>query len=257
MEIFLQADTWVALLTLTFLEIVLGIDNIIFISIASNKLPENQQKKATRIGLILAMIFRIMLLFGVSYLISMKTPFFSINLSWIKAGITGQSIILILGGLFLLYKSTKEIHHKVEGIEEIQNETSKKKNTLTNVIIQIVLIDIVFSFDSVLTAVGMTNGIEGALIIMITAVIVSILIMLIFATPVSNFVNKHPTMQMLALSFLILIGFMLIAEGAHLSHASIFGQSVGVIPKGYLYFAIAFSLGVEMLNMKTRNKNRR
>ncbi|MGB0891389.1 MAG: TerC family protein [Flavobacteriaceae bacterium] len=257
MEIFLQADTWVALLTLTFLEIVLGIDNIIFISIASNKLPENQQKKATRIGLILAMIFRIMLLFGVSYLISMKTPFFSINLSWIKAGITGQSIILILGGLFLLYKSTKEIHHKVEGIEEIQNETSKKKNTLTNVIIQIVLIDIVFSFDSVLTAVGMTNGIEGALIIMITAVIVSILIMLIFATPVSNFVNKHPTMQMLALSFLILIGFMLIAEGAHLSHASIFGQSVGVIPKGYLYFAIAFSLGVEMLNMKTRSKNRR
>ena len=254
MEIFLQADTWVALLTLTFLEIVLGIDNIIFISIASNKLPENQQKKATRIGLILAMFFRILLLLGVSYLISMKNPFFTIDLSWFKAGITGQSIILFLGGLFLLYKSTKEIHHKVEGIEETQNETSRKKVTLTNVIIQIVLIDIVFSFDSVLTAVGMTNGINGALTIMITAVIVSILIMLIFATPVTNFVNKHPTVQMLALSFLILIGFMLIAEGAHLSHASIFGQSVGVIPKGYLYFAIAFSLGVEMLNMKIRGK---
>ncbi|WGH76185.1 TerC family protein [Tenacibaculum tangerinum] len=253
MEIFLQADTWVALLTLTFLEVVLGIDNIIFISIASNKLPEHQQKKATRIGLLLAMVFRILLLLGVSYLIGMKDPIWNIELSWISAGITGQSLILIAGGIFLLYKSTSEIHHKVEGREEAaSSDTPKKSSTMLNVITQIVLIDIVFSFDSVLTAVGMTNGIEGALTIMIIAVIVSILIMLAFATPISNFVNKHPTIQMLALSFLILIGFMLVTEGAHLSHTVIFGQSVGAIPKGYLYFAIAFSLGVEMLNMKIR-----
>ncbi|CAM1361584.1 conserved membrane hypothetical protein [Tenacibaculum sediminilitoris] len=259
MDIFLQADTWVALLTLTFLEVVLGIDNIIFISISANKLPKEQQQKATRIGLILAMIFRILLLLGVSYLIGMKDPIWNIDLSWFKTGITGQSLILFAGGIFLLYKSTREIHHKVEGKEEENpTEKPKKRVTLSNVIIQIVLIDIVFSFDSVLTAVGMTNGVEGALIIMIIAVIISILIMMIFATPVSNFVNQHPTIQMLALSFLILIGFMLITEGAHLSHTIIFEQSVGAIPKGYLYFAIAFSLGVEMLNMKIRgnSKNR-
>lgn len=255
MEIFLHADTWVALLTLTFLEIVLGIDNIIFISIAAGKLPKNQIKKATRLGLLLAMIFRIILLFGISYLISMKEPFFTIDLSWFKAGITGQSVILILGGLFLLYKSTSEIRHKVEGIE--QKDTPSSKKTVPSfgmVIFQIVMIDIVFSFDSVLTAVGMTNGIKGALIIMITAVVVSMIIMMIFATPVGKFVNQHPTIQMLALSFLILIGFMLITEGAHLSNAQIFNQHVGAIPKGYLYFAIAFSLGVEALNMKVRKK---
>ncbi|WP_435254728.1 TerC family protein [Tenacibaculum sp. A30] len=258
MEIFLQADTWVALLTLTFLEVVLGIDNIIFISIASNKLPENQQKKATRIGLLLAMIFRILLLLGVSYLISMKDPIWTIDLSWLQAGLTGQSLILFAGGIFLLYKSTSEIHHKVEGRDETHtSSTSKKRATLLNVITQIVLIDIVFSFDSVLTAVGMTNGIQGALTIMIIAVVVSILIMLIFATPISNFVNKHPTIQMLALSFLILIGFMLITEGAHLSHTVVFGQSVGAIPKGYLYFAITFSLLVEMLNMKMRGNSKK
>ncbi|MHC9087693.1 TerC family protein [Tenacibaculum sp. IMCC1] len=258
MEIFLQADTWIALLTLTFLEVVLGIDNIIFISIASNKLPENQQKKAARIGLLLAMIFRILLLLGVSYLISMKDSIWNIDLSWLKVGVTGQSLILFAGGVFLLYKSTSEIHHKVEGKgDEDATNTSKKKKTLLNVITQIVLIDIVFSFDSVLTAVGMTNGIQGALIIMIIAVIVSILIMLIFATPISNFVNKHPTIQMLALSFLILIGFMLITEGAHLSNMIVFGQSVGAIPKGYLYFAITFSLLVEMLNMKMRGNSKK
>ncbi|MDE0536305.1 TerC family protein [Tenacibaculum sp. L6] len=258
MEIFLHADTWVALLTLTFLEVVLGIDNIIFISIASNKLPEHQQKKAARIGLLLAMIFRILLLLGVSYLISMKDPIWTINLSWLKAGVTGQSLILFAGGIFLLYKSTSEIHHKVEGKgEEHTANTSLKKKTLLNVITQIVLIDIVFSFDSVLTAVGMTNGIQGALTIMIIAVIVSILIMLMFATPISNFVNKHPTIQMLALSFLILIGFMLVTESAHLSHTVVFGQSVGAIPKGYLYFAITFSLLVEMLNMKMRGNSKK
>ncbi|NOR27342.1 MAG: TerC family protein [Lutibacter sp.] len=255
MELFLQADTWVALLTLTFLEIILGIDNIIFISITAGKLPENQRKKATRIGLLLALVFRIILLFGVSYLISMKDPFYTINLSWFKAGITGQSVILILGGIFLLYKSTSEIHHKVEGITaDGASKKSKTVSTLGMVIFQIVMIDIVFSFDSVLTAVGMTNGIEGALIIMITAVIVSMIIMMIFATPVGKFVNEHPTIQMLALSFLILIGFMLVTEGAHLSNAEIFHQHVGAIPKGYLYFAIAFSLGVEALNMKVRKK---
>lgn len=255
MEIFLQADTWVALLTLTFLEIILGIDNIIFISITAGKLPENQIKKATRIGLLLALVFRIILLFGVSYLISMKEPFFTFDLPWFKAGITGQSVILILGGIFLLYKSTSEIHHKVEG-ETTEGKTKKSKvvATLGMVIFQIVMIDIVFSFDSVLTAVGMTNGIEGALIIMVTAVIVSMIIMMIFATPVGKFVNEHPTIQMLALSFLILIGFMLITEGAHLANAEIFHQHVGAIPKGYLYFAIAFSLGVEALNMKVRKK---
>ena len=255
MEIFLQADTWVALLTLTFLEIVLGIDNIIFISIAAGKLPVNQIKKATNIGLLLAMVFRILLLMGITYLIAMKEPIFIIDLSWLNAGISGQSIILFAGGIFLLYKSTHEIHLKVEGAEQDEDSTSKrKKYTLGNVIIQIVLIDIVFSFDSVLTAVGMTNGIEGALIIMITAVIVSIIIMMVFAAPIGNFVNKHQTIQMLALSFLILIGFMLVTESAHLSNAVVFGQHVGAIPKGYLYFAIAFSLGVEALNMKVRKK---
>ena len=252
MEIFLHPDTWVALLTLTFLEIVLGIDNIIFISITTNKLPKESQKRATNIGLLLAMVFRIILLFGVSYLIAMKDPFFSFDLSWLKADINGQSLILFLGGIFLLYKSTSEIHHKVEGVEKKISKTPTIAASFSKVIIQIVLIDIVFSFDSVLTAVGMTNGIEGALPIMIIAVVVSILIMMIFASPVSNFVNNHPTIQMLALSFLILIGFMLITEAAHLSGAEIFHQHVGAIPKGYLYFAITFSLGVEMLNIRLR-----
>ena len=255
MEIFADIDTWVALLTLTFLEIVLGIDNIIFISIATSKLPKEQQKKGTNIGLLLAMIFRILLLLGVSYLIAMKEPWFTINTSWLSTEITGQSIILILGGIFLLYKSTSEIHHKVEGSTE-ETTVKKKASTLSKVIVQIVLIDIVFSFDSVLTAVGMTNGVDGALIIMITAVIISMIIMMLFANPVSQFVNKHPTIQMLALSFLILIGFMLITEGAHLANTVIFNNHIGAIPKGYLYFAITFSLGVEALNMRIRKKKK-
>ena len=254
MEIFAHADTWVALLTLTFLEIILGIDNIIFISIAANKLPENQVKKATLLGLALAMITRILLLFGVSYLIALKEPFLKINTDWLNTGLTGQSIILFLGGVFLIYKSTKEIRQKVENTNEDEVLKSPKVVSFTNIIIQIILIDIVFSFDSILTAVGMTNGIDGALIIMIIAVIVSILIMMLFANPISSFVNKNPTIQMLALSFLILIGFMLITEGAHLSHTEFFNKTVGAIPKGYLYFAIAFSLGVEMLNLKIRKK---
>jgi len=251
-DIFLQIDTWIALLTLTFLEIVLGIDNIIFISITAGRLPENQIRKATNIGLALAMVFRILLLIGVSHIIAMKAPLFNIEFSWFKAAVSGQSLILLGGGIFLLYKSTHEIHQKVEGIEKKKADKSKLRSSLSGVILQIVIIDIVFSFDSVLTAVGMTNGLESALTIMIIAVIVSILIMMIFAVSVGNFVNKHPTIQMLALSFLILIGFMLITESAHLSDAVIFNQPVGAIPKGYLYFAIAFSLGVEALNMKVR-----
>lgn len=258
MEIFLQPDTWGALVTLTFLEIVLGIDNIIFISIAANKLPEDQQKKATNIGLILAMLLRIVLLFGISYLTAMNSPLFHVDFSWFKAGITGQALILFAGGIFLLYKSTKEIHHKVEGHEEGENDDKPNKGySLSQAIIQITLINIVFSFDSILTAVGMTNGVEGALIIMIVSVILSMIIMMLFANPVGKFVNKHPTIQMLGLSFLILIGFMLIAEAAHLSHAKLFNDEVGTIPKGYLYFAITFSLGVEMLNMKMRGNSQK
>ena len=255
---FASGATWMSLLTLTFLEIVLGIDNIIFISIAAGKLPEEKQKKATNIGLALAMILRIVLLFGVSILVAMEASILDINASWITAGFTGQSLILIAGGIFLLYKATTEIHHKLEG-EDLSTEEAKKKSktvTLAGVITQITIINIVFSFDSILTAVGMTNGVSGALVIMIIAVVASVLIMMLFATPVSRFVNQHPTVQMLGMAFLILIGFVLIAEGAHLSHLEILGSEVGTVPKGYLYFAIAFSLFVEFLNMRLR-KNRK
>jgi predicted tellurium resistance membrane protein TerC len=252
-----DAGTWMGLLTLTFLEIVLGIDNIIFISIASEKLPPAQRPRAANIGLILAMVMRIALLFGVSWLIAMEEPWINIDLDWIHAGFSGQSLILIAGGLFLLYKSTTEIRHKLEGPDTVQgqSEDSKLKKTLSNVIVQITVINIVFSFDSILTAVGMTNGLTGALLIMIVAVIISVLIMMVFAVPVGNFVNRHPTIQMLGLAFLILIGFMLIAEGAHLAHLSIVGSEVGAVPKGYLYFAITFSLFVEFLNMRLRKQH--
>lgn len=256
MEIFLHAETWVSLLTLTFLEIILGIDNIIFISISANKLPKNQVKKATLIGLALAMITRIALLFSVSYLIALKDPFYSVDIGWFKTGLTGQSVILILGGIFLLYKSTNEIREKMENTNEEKVIKSPKIISFKSVIFQIILIDIVFSFDSILTAVGMTNGINGALTIMVIAVIISIIIMMIFSQPINKFVNRNPTIQMLALSFLILIGFMLITEGAHLSHTEFFNKTVGAIPKGYLYFAIAFSLGVEMLNLRIRKKKK-
>ena len=165
---------------------------------------------------------------------------------------------MILGGLFLLYKSTTEIHHKLEGEEVLEDGSKIKKAavTLSSVIFQITLINIVFSFDSILTAVGMTNGLEGALVIMIIAVVFSVLIMMVFATPVGRFVNKHPSIQILGMAFLILIGFMLIAEGAHLAHFSFAGSEIGAVPKGYLYFAIAFSLGVEFLNMKLRKTHK-
>lgn len=252
-----DAGTWMGLLTLTFLEIVLGIDNIIFISIASEKLPPAQRPRAANIGLLLAMVMRIALLFGVSWLIAMEEPWVNIDLDWIHAGFSGQSLILIAGGLFLLYKSTTEIRHKLEGPDTVQgqSEENKLKKTLSNVIVQITVINIVFSFDSILTAVGMTNGLTGALLIMIVAVVISVLIMMVFAVPVGNFVNRHPTIQMLGLAFLILIGFMLIAEGAHLAHLSIAGSEVGAVPKGYLYFAITFSLFVEFLNMRLRKQH--
>lgn len=246
-------EIWLSFLTLTFLEIVLGVDNIIFISIASSKLPREQQSKATNIGLLLAMVMRILLLFGISWIIAMESAWLSIDWPGVSGAFSGQSLILIAGGLFLLYKSVSEIHHKLESHEGMDSSGGgSKSTTLGNAILQITLINIVFSFDSILTAVGMTNGLQGALIIMIVAVVVSVLIMMLFAVPVGRFVNRHPTIQMLGLSFLILIGFMLIAEGAHLAHLSIAGQTIGAIPKGYLYFAIAFSLGVEFLNMKLR-----
>jgi len=254
-EIFLHSEAWIALLTLTFLEIILGIDNIIFISITAGKLPESQQKKGINIGLFIAMLLRIILLFGIAYLIAMNSPIFSFNLEWFKSEITGQSLILLAGGIFLLFKSTQEIHHKVEGLQHIENETVQKKTySITKAIIQISLINLIFSFDSILTAVGMTNGVRGSFEIMIISIVISMLIMMFFAAPVGKFVNTHPTIQMLALSFLILIGFMLVTEAAHLSHTVIFNQEIGAIPKGYLYFAIAFSLGVEALNMKIRAK---
>lgn len=255
MEVFLNPDAWVALLTLTFLEIVLGIDNIIFISIVTGKLPAEKRKKATQIGLFLAMFMRIGLLMGITYLIAMKEPWFSVNWGWFSADFTGQALILLGGGIFLIYKSTKEIHEKVDhkGEEEKELKTTATKS-FSNVIFQILLIDLIFSVDSILTAVGMTNGLEGALYIMVTAVIISVGVMMLFAVPVGNFVNANPSIQILGLAFLILIGFMLLTESMHLSHASLVGQHVGAVPKGYLYFAITFSLVVEFLNMKMRKK---
>ena len=258
-EILTSPDALIALLTLTFLEIILGIDNIIFISLAASKLPKEHQRKATNIGLLLAMVIRVILLFGISWLVAMEAPFWHINLPWIKAGISGQGVILFAGGLFLLYKSTSEIHEKVEDKGHDERVVKKgRSSTLTKAIVQITLINIVFSFDSILTAVGMTNGLGNnptdALIIMVIAVMISVIIMMVFAAPVGRFVNEHPTVQLLGLAFLILIGFMLIAEGAHLSGLVVFGSEIGAIPKGYLYFTIAFSLFIEFINMRYRHR---
>jgi predicted tellurium resistance membrane protein TerC len=257
MEVFLNPDAWVALLTLTFLEIILGIDNIIFISIVTGKLPPEKRKKATQLGLFLAMFMRIALLFGITLLIKMKEPLFSFDWGWFSAHFNGQALILLSGGIFLIYKSTKEIHEKVDhkGEEEKELKTSAAKS-FGNVIFQILLIDLIFSVDSILTAVGMTNGLEGALYIMVTAVVISVGVMMLFAVPVGTFVNNNPSIQILGLAFLILIGFMLITESMHLSEAVLVGQTVGAVPKAYLYFAIAFSLGVEFLNMKMRKKKK-
>ena len=264
MEILSNPNAWIALLTLTFLEIILGIDNIVFLSIVSGKLDAKDQPKARRIGLILAMAFRIVLLFGISWVLSLQETLFSIDWSFFSAHITGQSLIIFSGGLFLLYKSVSEIHHKMEG--QADGSGGKASATLTNAIIQIAVLNLVFSFDSILTAVGMVSmkspaqggfGPEGAIEIMIGSVVISIIIMMIFAGPVSKFVNEHPTIQILGLSFLILIGVMLLAEGSHLAHFR-FGRDgeVTSIPKGYLYFSIFFSLFVEFLNIRLRRKSK-
>ncbi|MEQ8338449.1 MAG: TerC family protein [Cyclobacteriaceae bacterium] len=235
MEIFLQPENWIALLTLTFLEIVLGIDNIIFISIVSNKLPENQQGKARNLGLTLALVLRVGLLLGITWIISFTEPLFTV----LEQDVSGRDLILLIGGLFLLGKSTMEIHHKMEG--EAQHESQKKSASFISVIVQIIALDMIFSFDSILTAVGLTNEIT----LMIIAVIISIVIMMIFAKNISEFINQHPTLEILALSFLILIGFMLMIEALHFH-----------VPKGYIYFAVFFSLIVELINMRMR-KNKK
>jgi predicted tellurium resistance membrane protein TerC len=263
-ELISNPNAWVALLTLTFLEIILGIDNIVFLSIVSGKLPEKEQPKARKIGLALAMVFRIILLFGITWVLSLQETLFHINFGFFEAHVTGQSLIIFGGGLFLLYKSVSEIHHKMEGEEE--GTKGKSASGLSSAIIQIALLNIVFSFDSILTAIGMISmkspteggfGPTGAIEIMILSVVISIGIMMIFAGPVSKFVNEHPTIQILGLSFLILIGVMLLAEGSHLAHFR-FGNDVEVssIPKGYLYFAIFFSLFVEFLNIKVRKNSK-
>ena len=246
-----------AFLTLTFLEIVLGIDNIIFISILADRFPKQERKKLMRIGLLLAMFTRIALLFGVSVLVKMRQPFWTFETSHFSSAISVEALILFLGGLFLIYKSTHEIFQKVEAkVEEsVLEEKPKKPLRVLNALFQIVIIDIIFSFDSILTAVGMTNGISHAFGVMVSAVIVSIILMITFAGVINSFMNQHPSLQVLGLSFLLLIGFMLIAEGAHQSNTLIFGNSIGTIPKGYLYFAIAFSLGVEMINMRIKRKS--
>lgn len=245
-------DLIVAFLTLTFLEVILGVDNIIFISILAGRFPVEKRKKLMQIGLLAAMGMRILLLLGVNSIIKMQDTLIQFDTQYFSSNISVQTLILLAGGLFLIYKSTHEIFVKVEG--NLTENNSKKKPSLSfsKALFQIVLIDIVFSFDSILTAVGMTNGLPYALWIMIAAVVISISIMIGFADPISRFVNKHPSLQILGLSFLLLIGFMLLTEAASLSGTVIFGSSISTIPKGYLYFAIAFSLGVEVLNMRIR-----
>ena len=237
MEWISNPEIWISLLTLTVLEIVLGIDNIIFISILSGKLPADQQRKARQWGLGLALITRVLLLCGLAWVVKLDKPFWEPTIFSFKLAVSGKDIILILGGLFLLGKSTYEIHEKLEG--EDGEKTNRMAPTFNGVLVQIMLLDIVFSLDSVITAVGMVKQIG----VMIAAVIVAMIIMLIFVNQISDFVDRHPTIKMLALSFLILIGSMLVAEGFH-QH----------IPKGYIYFAMAFSVVVEMLNIRTRKK---
>jgi len=252
---FFTTEALSALLTLTFLEIVLGIDNILFITLISNKLRIEDRKKATQIGLILAMVLRILLLLGITAFVGMQESLIRIESSFITTEISGQSIILFLGGLFLIYKATKEIYERVE--EDVQTTAQVNSNgklSLSKAILQITLLNIVFSFDSILTAIGMTNGLPNAFWLMVIAVITSVLIMMLFANPVGDFVNNHPSLQVLGMAFLLLIGFMLVTEAAHISHTKFLDQEIGSIPKGYLYFAIAFSLGVEFINMRMRKK---
>ncbi len=231
MEWLTDPQIWIAFTTLTALELVLGIDNVVFISILAGKLPAEQQKKARTLGLALAMFTRIALLFSLSWMIRLTAPLFAV----LGNEISGRDLILIAGGLFLLGKSTHEIHQKLEGDEG--HASARVKPSFASVIVQILLLDVVFSLDSVITAVGMVKEIE----IMIAAVVVAIVFMIAFAGPISNFVERRPTVKMLALSFLLLIGMTLVADGLD-QH----------IPKGYIYFAMAFSVFVELLNLKLR-----
>jgi len=228
-------ESWIALLTLTVLEIVLGIDNIVFISILVGKLPEEEQEKGRQIGLLVALGTRLLLLLSLTWLIKLTAPIFHIG----DHGVAGRDLILMVGGMFLLWKSTNEIHDKLEGETEVSSR--KVKASFGSVIIQIAILDIVFSLDSVITAIGMAEE----LAIMVTAVVISVGIMLFASGPISSYVNDRPTLKILALSFLLLIGVSLFAEGLHFS-----------IPKGYIYFAMAFSLFVEIINLKA-SKNRR
>ncbi len=231
MEWITDPQAWIGFLTLTVLEIVLGIDNIVFISILSSKLPAAQQHRARLVGLGLAMVMRILLLFSLSWLIRLTAPLFSV----LSQEISGRDLVLILGGLFLIGKSTHEIHDNLEGPEG--EAVARVAPSFVSVLIQIMLLDIVFSLDSVITAVGMVDQIQ----IMIAAVVVAVGFMMLFSTPISSFVTRHPTVKMLALGFLLLIGVTLIADG--------FNQHIS---KGYIYFAMAFSVMVEMLNLRAR-----
>ena len=230
-SVFAHADAWISLLTLAFLEIVLGVDNIIFISIVTNKLPEENQRYARNLGLSLALLFRIALLLAISWIIGMTTPLFTI----MDNAFSGRDVILIAGGFFLIAKSTSEIHEKVENKEKEQKVSAAK--TFGSVILQIIFIDIIFSFDSILTAVGLTKHV----MVMILAVVIAMIVMMFFAGAISKFINKYPTMQMLALSFLIMIGLTLILEGFEVH-----------VNKAFVYVAVLFSLAVEALNIKLR-----
>jgi predicted tellurium resistance membrane protein TerC len=231
MEWLTSPEAWIALVTLTFLEIVLGVDNVIFISILAGKLPANQQKKARQVGLSLAMFMRIALLASLAWIVKLTAPLFSV---WGQE-VSGRDLILLLGGLFLIAKATFEIHDKLEG--ETGHAAAKVAPTFASVIVQILLLDIVFSLDSVITAVGMANDLG----VMVTAVVIAVGVMMVSASAISEFVERHPTVKMLALSFLLLIGLSLVADG--------FDQH---IPKGYIYFAMGFSVFVEMINLRIR-----
>lgn len=229
-------EAWVALLTLTVMEIVLGIDNIVFISILVDKLPAAEHKRARFLGLAFAMVTRILLLLSITWVMQLKEPLFGV----MGHEISGKDLILILGGLFLIWKSTKELHHKVQGHEEDGPDGSKGRAKLAAILVQIAILDIVFSLDSVITAVGMVDHVS----VMIVAVMIAVGFMMIFAGAVSNFISKHPTVKVLALSFLLLIGTTLIAEGFHVH-----------FEKGFVYFAMAFSIFVEMLNIRMKVKS--
>jgi predicted tellurium resistance membrane protein TerC len=233
MELLTDPQAWIAFATLTALELVLGIDNIIFISILVDKLPPEKREVARRIGLFMAMFMRIGLLLLLSVIVGLVAPLFTV----FGQDISGRDLILILGGLFLIWKSTGEIHQSLEGEEE--HAASTTANTMTSVILQIMVIDLVFSLDSIITAVGMVDEVA----IMIAAVITSVGLMMLFAKGIGEFVSNHPTIKMLALAFLVVVGVVLMAEG--LGHH---------VPKGYIYFAMAFSLGVELLNIRFRKR---